>query len=406
MSGSLSGVIPAPVATDPVPPQEPAGQQASRGQLSRAARILATPLAFVLILLPGFGGWLGTSFLTVDARLFDVHQNAPVLFISLGLVLIMASGHFDLSVASLATLVSILSLGLSVKQELPFWLVALICLGVSVAAGLLNGFLVTVVHLNAFIATLGSGALFAGVSAVYTGGQHISPAGKENGPPDWFVGLNSIGSYLRTVPSWLTWLLVIALGVAAVFVLLELSSRSSRALRYGGSAAIAGGVAALGLLLSGKSSWTITLLLAAGLLLWAGMRYTVAGRSLYAVGGNETAARLAGINVRRHVMGAFVGTSVFAGIGGMALASTQGSAAPGLGDAFLLPAYAAIFLGAVMFADHRYHVWGTLVGGICIVWVAQGLITGGVAYTWMEFINGSVLIAAVAVSSLTRGRRK
>jgi len=86
------------------------------------------------------------------------------------------------------------------------------------------------------------------------------------------------------------------------------------------------------------------------------------------------------------------------------LAANQGAASPDIGTGFLLPAFAAAFLGTVIMSTGRFHVWGTLIGGTFLVWVTQGLIVGGVPFTWTDVINGVVLVAAVAVSTIFRRR--
>ena len=88
----------------------------------------------------------------------------------------------------------------------------------------------------------------------------------------------------------------------------------------------------------------------------------------------------------------------------MSLASLNDSAAPGVAVDFLLPAFAAAFLSTVLFSRGGFTVWGTMTGGVFIVWVAQGLILGGLQYTWTDVVNGVVLVSAVALSTIFRAR--
>ena len=87
------------------------------------------------------------------------------------------------------------------------------------------------------------------------------------------------------------------------------------------------------------------------------------------------------------------------------LAANQGSASPGVAPGYLLPAFAAAFLSTVVLSTGRFTVWGTIIGGTFLVWVSQGLIVGGLAFTWTEVVNGVVLVLAVAVSTVLRKRR-
>ena len=86
----------------------------------------------------------------------------------------------------------------------------------------------------------------------------------------------------------------------------------------------------------------------------------------------------------------------------MLLAAGQGSAPVDAAAGFLLPAFAAAFLSTVVFSNGQFTVWGTLIGGTFLVWVSQGLIIGGLPFTWTNVVNGAVLIAAVAVSTVLR----
>ena len=150
--------------------------------------------------------------------------------------------------------------------------------------------------------------------------------------------------------------------------------------------------------------WTVIVLLVVAFLLSLLLGHTLFGRYLYATGSNERAALLAGVDVERKQIMAFVMSAMLAALGGVMLAANQGSAAANVGGGFLLPAFAAAFLSTVMLSAGRFHVWGTVVGGAFLAWVSQGLIVGGVPFTWTSVINGVVLAAAVALSSLLRHR--
>jgi ribose/xylose/arabinose/galactoside ABC-type transport system permease subunit len=91
-----------------------------------------------------------------------------------------------------------------------------------------------------------------------------------------------------------------------------------------------------------------------------------------------------------------------AALAGIVLAANQGSAAPDVAVGFLLPAFAAAFLSTVILSTGQFKVWGTLIGGTFLVWVSQGLIVGGLAFTWTDVVNGVVLTLAVALSTIFR----
>lgn len=395
--------------TAPVTPLAPPDPDPSR---SVAALLRASPSrlqstvtfgTFVTIFL-GYSLWLGGTFTDPDARLLDFHQNAPILLLGLGLLMPMVAGQFDLSGAAMATLTTYLTIGLSVKNGWPFALVIVAVLAVGVAGGLLNGLLVVRLRVNAFIATLGTTGVFTGLADVYGGGSQISPTADGRQLPGWFSGLGSLGSFNATVPSVVVW---VALGLVAVAAWARLR-RSLPAARGAVAAAVIVAVAALLVLVAGLPgwvdgvSWTIALVLVVAALLWVLLSFTVFGRHLRAIGSNADAARLAGVKPQRELMKAYVLAGLLAALAGFVLAANQGAASPDAAISFLLPAFAAVFLSTVLLSNGAFKVWGTVMGGVFLVWVSQGLIVGGLPFTWTDVVNGVVLIAAVAVGTANR----
>lgn len=365
-----------------------------------------TFVTFILVFVI-YSIWLGDRFAASDPRLLDLHQNVPVIMLGLAATVGLIARQFDLSIASMATLTAYLTIGLSSKEGLPFSVVLLIIAVVAIVGGLINAFMVVKLKINAFIATLASGGVFLGLSEVYSGGTTFSPADLGRALPTWFSGPDSMGSFQGKPPAFVTWAIVaVLLGAAAVW----LAGRVAGQPRRTKIAAIVGGaiVAVLVVVaLSGAVAqvpWTVIVLLVVAFFLSLLLGHTLFGRYLYATGSNERAALLAGVDVERKQIMAFVMSAVLAALGGVMLAANQGSAAANVGGGFLLPAFAAAFLSTVMLSAGRFHVWGTVVGGAFLAWVSQGLIVGGVPFTWTSVINGVVLAAAVALSSLLRHR--
>ena len=364
-----------------------------------------TFIVFVLVFV-GYGLWLGEGFVSASQRLLDVHQNVPLLLVALALLVCLVSGQFDLSVGGMATLTTYMTVGLVVNQQWPFGVVLVACLLIGVVGGAINAFLVIKLRVNAFIATLGTGAAFAGLSTVYSGGTQLAPVTGGPDLPEWFSGAGSFGSYQTKVPLPVTWVvLLFLLGVASLVI----SERLTGPRRRQGLMAIAVGyvlaVVLFATVLNGilvATPWTVLFLIGVAFVLWVALRYTTYGRYLYATGGNATAAELAGVRVRRMKSSAFILSGLLAALAGIVLASIQGSASPDIGVGFLLPAFAAVFLSTVLLSTGRFHVWGTIIGGIFLIWVGQGLVIGGVPFTWTGVINGVVLIGAVSLSTALR----
>ena len=368
-----------------------------------------TTIAF-LALFVGYWIWLGDTFVNVDARLLDIHQNAPILILGLAVMVTLIAGQFDLSVGGMCTLTTFLAVGLVVQKDWAFGTALVVCLLAGIIGGLINGLLVVKLGVNTFIATLGTGGVFVGLSSVLFGGTQLSPTDTSPQLPGWFSGDGSLGSYGQKFPSILLW---IGLAVCAYGLFRWIQARRPEGRSVTSwtvvSAAIVVVIAAVLFALNLPAwvngvSWTIGVLLIIGLILWVVLRYTTYGRYLYATGANPEAARLAGVKTDRETIVAFVIGGLLAAIAGVILAANQGAASPDIGTGFLLPAFAAAFLGTVIMSTGRFHVWGTLIGGTFLVWVTQGLIVGGVPFTWTDVINGVVLVAAVAVSTIFRRR--
>jgi ribose/xylose/arabinose/galactoside ABC-type transport system permease subunit len=407
-------MVPADVATEPAAVVEAAPSGPER--VSRAHQVFTsklfqgsiTFLAFIVVFAI-YGFWLGDKFLSTDARFLDIHQNAPVLLLGLAVLVTLIAGQFDLSVGGMATLTAYLSVGLKIHQDWPFAAVIGVCLLIGLAGGLLNGFLVMRFKVNTFIATLGTGGVFAGFSSVYGKGAQLSPTEGDKGKlPNWFSGPDSLGAFGHKFPSWPLWLGVIGVAVGGVMWI--------RRMRPGGRSAQVS--TAIGVLIVGVAlgvlfalglqhwvdavSWTIALLFFVGLVIWGLLQFTTYGRYLHATGANPEAARLAGVKPAKETIKAFAIGGVLAALAGIVLAANQGAASPGVATGFLLPAFAAAFLSTVVLSTGRFTVWGTIIGGTFLVWVAQGLIVGGLAFTWTDVVNGVVLVLAVALSTVLR----
>jgi ribose/xylose/arabinose/galactoside ABC-type transport system permease subunit len=225
--------------------------------------------------------------------------------------------------------------------------------------------------------------------------------------PTWFSGNSSFGSFVHKAPYGITVAVLILLAASAIMALHDRTGAGGKRRLPVEIAVIIAIVALTGYLIAGgvarQICWQIVLLLMLAWVLWVVIRYTVVGRSMFAIGGNPAAARLTGINVLRISAGAFVVSGLMAGIAGVCLAANQASATPGEADGYILSAYAAVFVSTVMLSVGRFNVWGTILGGICLVYVGEGLVVGGLQFSWTDVINGLVLLLAVSLSTSIRG---
>lgn len=269
-----------------------------------------------------------------------LQANSAIVFIAFGLMLPLIAGHFDLSIAAMAGFGGILATGLMSRGTITQWpLAVLVVVLVSVVVGLINGILVAYVKLNALVVTLGTQSVLFGAILLYSKGAVIYQDIPEN-----FTALGQSRPF----------------GIPLPFFYV----------------------------------------LVAGLVLWYVLYFRPIGRKLYAIGGSEDAARLTGIKVDPMVVGAFVGASVLAGIGGCIQVAQVGSAAPTSGSEFLLPAIAACFLGETSIRKGFFNVWGTMTAVFLVAAGTTGLFMLG-AQAWVQPVfNGVVLIGAILAAKL------
>ena len=273
------------------------------------------------------------------------NQAALTAIIACGLTLVLASGQFDLSIGSVASLAGIVVSTLMIsKFPVPVAIAAAILVGIVV--GLCNAFLVTRIGVNALVATLGVGSAAVGVNYFISGGA-AQPFG--TAAPEF--SLISVGNWLG-VPRDVYYM------VAVVVVL------------------------------------------------WIMLNRTVLGRNIQAVGGNAEAARLAGVGVNGVTSAAFVIGGICAAITGILLAAVVGSGQPTGGDGFTLAAFAAAFLGTAVLREGQFHIVGTVVGVLTVAVGFNGLALTGVPSYFQFFFQGVLLIAAVSFSTLATKRSK
>jgi ribose transport system permease protein len=133
--------------------------------------------------------------------------------------------------------------------------------------------------------------------------------------------------------------------------------------------------------------------------------HTPVGRYLYAVGSNRSAARLSGLQVRPMIGLSFVVSGGLAGVAGVLYLAQQGSSTPNIGTAFVLPAYAALFLGATGFKLGVFNVWGTVVAILFVAAGTTGLVYAGID-PWIQYVfqGGALLFALGAMALIRRSR--
>ena len=292
---------------------------------------------------------LSDSFLTVTNLITMTKHVAINAIIALGMLLVILKGGIDLSVGSIVGLSGVVAgellqgLPIGVLDRIaypPVWAVIVLCIAVGMVVGLVNGILVTRFRVAPFIATLGMLYVARGLALLISdGATYPNLAGT---PELGNTGFGFLGSGRPLGLPTSIWLMaLLAAGVTLLLV---------------------------------KSPF---------------------GRWLYATGGNERAADLSGVPVRRVKTVVYVVSGACAAVAGLIIASELTSAAPQAGETYELNAIAAVVIGGAALSGGRGTVRGTLVGAFVIGFLADGLVLVGVSTFWQILIKGAVIILAV-----------
>lgn len=278
------------------------------------------------------------SFATMNNLINISRQISLLVVIALGATLIMSLEEFDLSIGAMASMGGVVAAKLAVAgYPVAFAFVAPIFAGMAV--GFVNGWIVTKFRVLSFIITLAMSTILAGFTFWITGGSTVF----ENIPPSYrFLGSTTLGR----IPL----LTIIMLILSVIF--------------------------------------------------WFVMRHTSFGRKLYAIGGNETAAAVSGIKVKKYKVLTFGICASLAAFTGVLMSSRLGSAHPTGGDGLFLQAYAAVFIGRTIFKEGTPNIWGTFVGAAILGVLANGLTILQVPRFLQDLLTGMIIIAAVVFQKL------
>ena len=332
-----------------------------------------------------------------------VVQNAQILILAIGMVIVIVARHIDLSVGSVAAFVGAVGAILMTKHDVPWFLAVVLCLLLGTAIGAWHGFWVAYVGIPAFIVTLASMLLFRGLTLVVLKGATVG------GLPDDFKKIGN--GFLPEVgpdTGYHNLTLVIAVLVVIALAVLEVRRRTA-ALKYNFEvlplpvfllkiALIAVVILYLSYLLADARGLPIV-----GLILFAliavytfVMNRTVFGRHVYAIGGNVDAATMSGVNTKRVDFLVMTNMGLLAGLAGLVTTARLTAANPKAGVNFELDAIAASFIGGAAVTGGVGTVIGAIIGGLVMGVLNNGMSLQGVSIDWQQAIKGLVLLAAVA----------
>ncbi|MFI0451587.1 sugar ABC transporter permease [Actinomadura sp. 6N118] len=367
----------------------------------------ALPVVAALVVIAAVFGSLNEHFLSAENLTNLALQMAATGTIALGVLIVLLLGEIDLSVGSVSGLCGVVMTLLYVKQGLPAGLAVLLALGAAALVGLLHGLMFTLLGMPSFVVTLAGLIGWQGLLLYLLGDE-----GTINLPFD-----GSVAKVSDTwLPPWLSWLAVV--GITAVVLGSSLLGRRARAradlpVRPVGWLAFRAGLlvvvlAAVVAVLNGDRGVPLTLVIFGSLvvLLDLGLRHTLPGRWIYAVGGNAEAARRAGIGVTRIRILAFVAAATLAGAGGILAASRLSAVNQSSGGSdILLIAIAAAVIGGTSLFGGRGRPYAALLGILVLQSVTNGMLLLNVDSSVRFMVTAAVLALAVAIDSTARRAR-
>lgn len=386
-------------APAPPPPDSPATKlkTALRGNFRQYGMVVA--LALIVIL---FQIWTSGILLKPLNVTNIVQQNGYILILAIGMVIVIISGHIDLSVGSIAGFIGAMSAVLMIRHDMPWPVAVVVCLLLGALIGAWQGFWIAYVGIPSFIVTLAGMLVFRGATQYLLEGQSIAPF------PRSFSQVSS--GFLPEIGGsglyhWPTVILGVLVMLVAVWQ--QVRQRTTQA-RYGFDvlplgwfiakcAAIIAALAAFTLLLASyRGVPVVGIILAIAFVIYAFvMRSTIFGRQVYAVGGNVAAARLSGVKTKRVTFLVFVNMGLLSALAGLLFAARLNSATPQAGIGMELEAIAAAFIGGASANGGVGTVLGAIIGGFVLGVLNNGMSLIGIGSDVQQVIKGLVLLAAV-----------
>ena len=290
-----------------------------------------------------FAIWVPSTFLTSSTAQDILYQQSVTAIAALGILFPLAAGVYDLSIGTTLGLAAVVTARLTSQGHVGTVEVLAIALGLGLLIGLMNGLLVVGFGINSFIATLAMSSVLTAAIGAYTNGDFIASV------PHSYQALTS--HHFLGVPEVAFYVVVLALVA------------------------------------------------------WYALEHAPFGRQLAASGFNPEASRLAGVSVGRLMLLGLIISATMAAAAGALLTSQLGTATPDTGPPYLLPAYAAAFLGSTQLKPGRFNAWGTLIAILLLATGVKGLQLAGASNWVTDLFNGVALMVAVGLSVAKRRER-
>jgi inositol transport system permease protein len=309
----------------------------------------------VLVLMILIMSVLSPVFLSTRNLLNVIRQVSVIGLISLGVTLVIISKGIDLSSGSVLALAAVVAASLAQKSDwaakmypnlpdLPIFVPIIAALIVGTLVGMMNGSFIALTGIPAFIATLGSYVSIRGLALLYSDGRPISSLNESY----QFIGQG----YIAGVP------------------------------------------------------FPVIIFLAMALVTWVMLNHTKFGKSIYAVGGNITAAEVSGINVKKTLIKIYAYAGMLAGLAAVVLTARVNTGQPGMGVAYELDAIAATTIGGTSHSGGIGTIQGAVVGALILGVLNNGLNLLGVSAYWQQILKGAIIVGAVIIDMRKNAKKK
>jgi putative multiple sugar transport system permease protein len=331
-----------------------------------------------------------------------VLQNSYVIIMALGMLLVIVAGYIDLSVGSVAGFIGALAAVMMVRWHVDFRIAMFLCLIVGGVIGAGQGYWIAYHKIPSFIVTLAGMLVFRGLTLALLGGDSIGPFAV----PFQQLSTGFIYDFFGQTGFRVTSMAIGSI-VAVIMFYNSLRRRLNREKHgfQGGSFAlfilenliISGLVLYLSYQLASYKGLPNVLIIMGVLIALFGFitTRTTVGRRIYALGGNEKAAKLSGIKTERLAFGTFVTMGALAALAGLVFTARLNTATPKAGVGFELDVIAAVFIGGASASGGVGKVMGAVIGAFIMGVMNNGMSIMGVGIDWQQVVKGMVLLAAV-----------
>ena len=339
-----------------------------------------------------------------------ISQNSYVIIMAVGMLFcIVACGNIDLSVGSIVCLISAVAGTMMVTWQGNVYVGIIVCLVLGILIGAWHGFWIAYVRIPSFIVTLAGMMLFRGIAMLILNGLTISPF-----PPEYLQLFTSfIPADRADAPSLTMVVTVIIVAIYLGWVFYDRATKKRKGYEVEPQSSFLFTVILVTLALLG-SGWllghnkgipVVLILLTVIVLVYSFVaNRTVTGRRIYALGGNEKAAKLSGVNTDRLLFLCYVNMGLLSAVAALVCVGRFNSAAPSAGNSYELDAIGSCFIGGASAYGGVGTVGGAVIGAIFMGVLNNGMSILGIDANWQRTVKGAVLLIAVVIDVMSKKR--